>query len=61
MTDAEDDADVNMVDAVEVVEEETPDLECVQGFMHALSVPMCPVKKVTEMQPLELGIVEVII
>ena len=61
MTDAADDADVNMVDAVEVVEEETPDLECVLGFMHALSVPMSPVKKETEMQPLELGIVEVII
>ena len=61
MTDAADDADVNMVDAVEVVEEETPDLKCVQGITHALSAPMCPVKKATEMQSLELGIVEVII
>ena len=61
MTDAADDADVNMEDAVEVVEERTPDLGCVQAFTHALSVPMSPVKKETEMQPLELGIVEVII
>ena len=61
MTDAADGADVNMVDAVEVVEERTPDLECVQASTHALSVPMSPVKKETEMQPLELGIVEVII
>ena len=61
MTDAADDADVNMEDAVEVVEERTPDLGCVQGSTHALSVPMSLVKKETEMQPLELGIVEVII